>query len=369
MAARKEDLREVQRQIDEWVEKTREMTGKPVQEREPWNTEVTLQAIRHYVYGTDDDNPLWHNPEYARQTRYGKIVAPPGFLVSVMYPILHGAPMLAPLASLIGGVEYEWYRPIFEGDRITPSSHQKDFYEKKNSQGRRLNFVISGIDYTNQSGDLVGRATGTMIMAEQVGEQLMFEREIQRYSDEELAELDRVLRSEKRRGSDTLYFEDVEVGEQIPPITRGPLTIGDMVAWNAAIGPSYKAGRWGHLSLKPHHAVRNPVTGFWVKNSQQHEDFNLAAGRGMPGPFDNGVMRFAWTAPLITNWMSDDGFLRRLYVQVRRPALYGDITTYSAQVSEKDEENNLVKLEITGTNQLGEVNTRGEAEVVLPRRS
>ena len=102
---------------------------------------------------------------------------------------------------------------------------------------------------------------------------------------------------------------------------RGPLTIGDMVAWNAAIGPSYKGGRWGYLDLTkaPHTAMVNPVTGFPVKYSQQHEDFQLAAGRGMPAPFDNGVMRFAWVAPLVTNWMGDHGFLKRLYVQVKRP--------------------------------------------------
>lgn len=86
----------------------------------------------------------------------------------------------------------------------------------------------------------------------------------------------------------------------------------------------------------------------------------------MPGPFDNGVMRFAWVAPLITNWMGDDGFLRKLYVQVRQPVIYGDIITYEGKVTEKDVTQNLVKIEITGTNQEGDVATKGSAEVILP---
>jgi acyl dehydratase len=88
----------------------------------------------------------------------------------------------------------------------------------------------------------------------------------------------------------------------------------------------------------------------------------------MPGPFDNGVMRFAWVAPLVTNWMGDDGFLKKLYVQVRQPGIYGDIQTYRGRITGKDEDQGLVRLEVTGTNQESEVSTRGEAEVLLPRR-
>ncbi|MFQ6017350.1 MAG: MaoC family dehydratase [Kiloniellaceae bacterium] len=355
--------------IDEWVARTRALTGKAVREREAWNHDVTADSIRHFVYGTDDDNPLWRDAAYAARTRWGRPIAPPAYLVSVLYPILHGAPMKAPLASLIGGVGYEWFKPILIGDRLHARAEQKDFYEKRSKEGRRLNFVISEITYLNQDDEVVAKATGTLIMATQVGQQVMFERPIHRLSDAELQELEAAFAAEKRTGAQRLLFEDVEVGQTIPPIKRGPLTIGDMVCWNASIGPSYKAGRWGYLELQkaPHVAARNPVTNFPVKYSQQHEDFNLAAGRGMPGPFDNGVMRFAWVAPLITNWMGDTGFLRRLYVQVRKPMIYGDIATYEAKVTQKDDARRLVTLEITGTNQQGEVATTGEAEVELPR--
>ena len=294
-------------------------------------------------------------------------MAPPAFLVSVLYPILHGAPLQAPLASLIGGVSYEWFERIRLGDRLRATSVQKDFYEKRSGQGRRLNFVISEVTYRNQSDQVVGKATGTMIMASQVGEQLQMERPVRRYSEAELAALDRAFRAETRAGAHGPAFEDVTVGDELPSIARGPLTIGDMVCWNAAIGPSYKAGRWGHLDLQKsaHTAVRNPATGFAVKYSQQHEDFNLAAQRGMPGPFDNGVMRFAWVAPLLTNWMGDDGFLKKLEVQVRQPGIYGDIQTYRGRITGKDDDPGLVRIEISGTNQDDEISTRGQAEVLL----
>ncbi|MCZ6562515.1 MAG: MaoC family dehydratase N-terminal domain-containing protein, partial [Deltaproteobacteria bacterium] len=109
---------EVDTRIDEFIARTREMTGTEVKEREPWNTEASADAIRHFVYGIDDGNPLCLDPEYAANSRYGKLAAPPSFLVSVLYPILHGAPMDVPLSSLIGGVEFEWFLPILVGDRL-----------------------------------------------------------------------------------------------------------------------------------------------------------------------------------------------------------------------------------------------------------
>ena len=363
---------EVEAKIDEFVARTRELTGSEVRERDPWNSEASADAIRHFAYGTDDGNPLWLDPSYAAKTSYKKLLAPPAFLVSVLYPILHGAPMEAPLSSLIGGVEFEWFRPVLLGENLRARSVQKDMYEKKSASGRRLIFVISECTYWNQNEEMVAKAIGTMIRATQVGTELLFERPIHRYSDQELEEIDKAFNQEKRAGDRTLYWEDVSIGQETPPIVRGPLTIGDLVCWNAGLGPAYKAGRLGYLDLlkAPHAAVRNPVTGWRVKYSQQHEDLNLASQRGMPGPFDNGVMRFAWVCPLVTNWMSDEGFLRKLYVQVKTPNIYGDTTWYKGRVLEKtlDEGKGVVKISISGVNQARVTTTEGRAEVVLPLR-
>ncbi len=363
------NLDTINAQIDAWKSATESMTGNLVEERQPWLSTATAEAILHFAQGTDDDNPLWIAPDYAAQTKYGTIIAPPAFIFANRYPMLHGAPLQAPLASLIGGVEVEWFAPVHVGDTLRSEPKQKACFEKQNQQGRRLNFVISEVTYWNQHDAVVAKATGTMIMATQVGLQTMMAHDMPHYSEADLQQLEATWRQEYRRGKEVLYFEEVEVGTELPAMVRGPLTIGDLVAWNAAIGPSYKAGRWGYLELTRamHTAMVNPVTGFPVKYSQQHEDINIAAGRGMPAPFDNGVMRFAWVAPLVTNWMGDAGFLQRLQVQVRRPGLYGDLTTYTARVTDKNDHAASVRLAITGTKQDGTINTAGEAEVVLPK--
>jgi acyl dehydratase len=100
----------------------------------------------------------------------------------------------------------------------------------------------------------------------------------------------------------------------------------------------------------------------------QHEDVNLAQQRGMPAPFDNGVMRFAWISPLLTNWMGDRGLLARLKVTINLPFLYGDTCWYTGEVTRVLAEGDYdrVSVSITGTNQRGVVITRGVAEVLLP---
>ncbi len=354
--------------IDEFIEKTQQLDGREVREREAWNNEANADAIRHFAYGIDDDNPLWLDPEYAARTAHGGLLAPPAFLVSVLYPILHGAPMVAPLSSLIGGVEFTWEKPVALGARLRATSVQKESYVKTNKAGRRLVFIISECTYRNEDDELVATGTGTMIRTLQEGNALLYDRPVKCYDEAELAEIESAYTAEKRRGGEKRRFGDVSVGEELPSMLRGPLTIGDMVAWNAGNGPSYKAGRRGYLDLKkaPHNAVRIPQIGIAVKNSQQHEDFNLASGRGMPGPFDNGVMRFAWVSPFITNWMGDDAFLCNLYVQVRRPMIYGDTIRHTGKVVEKNEAERTVKVEITGKNQEGELATAGSAVVRLP---
>jgi acyl dehydratase len=356
--------------IDAFVAATRALDGQTVCERGPWNRDVTADSIRHFAFGISDDNPLWIDPEYARQGPYGRLAAPPAYLCSVLYPILHGAPMHAPLSSLIGGLEYQYLAPVLEGDRIEAVAKQKSTYEKTSSSGRRMIFVISEVRYTNQRSEIVGVATGTMIRATQVGEELLFEQALHRYNREELDRIGAAVFAEKRRGAVALDGGAIEVADEIPPIVRGPLTIGDMVCWQAAIGPSYRAGSLGYRDCvsAAHTAVTNPITGWPVKYSQQHEDAHLAAQRGMPGPFDNGVMRFAWVSPLVTNWMGDHGVLRRLSVQVRRPHIYGDAIWYSGKIVAKtcNANGHLITIGIKGINQLGKLTTAGEADVLLP---
>src|SRR5579862_6832006 len=46
------------------------------------NYEVTRDSVRHIVYSFEDYNALYLDEEFARTTRWGGVIAPPGYLYS-----------------------------------------------------------------------------------------------------------------------------------------------------------------------------------------------------------------------------------------------------------------------------------------------
>jgi hypothetical protein len=178
----------------------------------------------------------------------------------VLYPILHGASVVVPLSSLIGRVACEWFKPIYSGEKLHASSIQKEMFEKTNKAGGGSFSSSANSPTWNGDDEVVAKASGTMIRTLQEGTNLMYDREITHYDAQAIAGIETKYRAEKRIGADTIYWEDVAVGDELPSMLRGPLTIGDMVAWNAAYGPSHKAGHLGYLDIVkvPHNAVITP---------------------------------------------------------------------------------------------------------------
>jgi hypothetical protein len=54
---------------------------------------------------------------------------------------------------------------------------------------------------------------------------MMYTRETPKYTPEQIEEIVQALEGEQRRGTETRYWEDVEVGEELPPIVLPPFTL------------------------------------------------------------------------------------------------------------------------------------------------
>jgi acyl dehydratase len=102
-----------------------------------------------------------------------------------------------------------------------------------------------------------------------------------------------------------------------------------------------------------------------------HLDPVTAAETGMPGPYDNGWQRVSNVSHLVTDWMGDHGFLKKLSARLVRPNVFGDVWMLSGEVTEKSivDGESIVYLKISGMNQLGEETTTGVAAVRLPSRN
>lgn len=358
---------EANERIDEFYERTKAMEGTAVQEGSPWNTHVNADQARHYLNGISDINPRW-------QPRGPGDEVHPTYLTSVVYPLLHGEPMDVPLSSLIAGIEYEWDEPLHLGDGLDGTAVVKDVFEKGDPEEKRYIFIISEVTY-QRNGREVGRAEGTMIRATQLGDELLSDRDVKAYDESELETLKSAYDAEIERLEtvpETPEVADLEVGDPLPTVVRGPLTISDMVCWNAARGPTYGAGIINYQERQgaPHNTVTNPKTGWLQKTSHQHEDIWLCEQRGMPLPFGNGVMMYAWTTPLVTNWMGADGHLESHSGTLKAPYFYGDTLTIDGEISAITEDAGTpeVTIEWAAVDPYDEPVLEGESVVSLPER-
>ena len=95
---------------------------------------------------------------------------------------------------------------------------------------------------------------------------------------------------------------------------------------------------------------------------------------GVKMPVSRGLMRFALTGQLLTNWMGDQGFLRKLSLDMPNHFCYEDTMWLSGEVVKKYKEKvgtgeyHAVEVQLSGRNQLGQTLVDGTAVVYLPEK-
>lgn len=137
----------------------------------PHVREVERGAIRRYADAVGDNNPLYFDEEYASESRYGTIIAPPGFFGWSMQSVPSSEGIIGLMTAMInagyyrildGGMSYEFFLPVREGDIMIASPKIKDVTAKEGKSGTMMvcDFETT---YLNQNGDLVAKAYQTLI--------------------------------------------------------------------------------------------------------------------------------------------------------------------------------------------------------------
>lgn len=364
---------------DDMVEEASQFEGMPLRV-EPWNHEATLDTIRHYAHGIGDRNPLWSDEKYAQATPFGDVIAPPTFL----YSLYDGAIGLGfkGVQPIYAGTEWTFHDVVRRGDRIIPEAVMGPV--TVHSGGTASRFAIQRVTtrYLRASDSaLVAESVSSTFRVPRSGVDggLRYEpREQASYDDATLDAFSSEARGEIVRGAETRYVEDVEAGDVVGAVLKGPLNQITMTAYYAGcIGsPGYKADEvsWWYR----HWAVTDPErlpnnydpTYFSerVLPSLGHQNADVAREIGMPGAYGNGPQKCGWLANAVTNWMGDDGRLVNFTARLRRPDVFGDIARCGGEVAAVDAATGRVTLKLRATNQLGEITSEGSAVVVLPRR-
>ena len=366
---------------DEGLAAAAELIGTPLRRtRMQWIEQATRDAIRHFAWGIGDNNPLWLEPEHAATSPAGCLQAPPCILYGVDSTIV--APKLPGVQWIYAGTDWTWYDRILLDDRFDVEAKLVRQEEKSGRRFPRWVLQSGEVLYTNQSGTRVSRAIGhcartprgAQLTAEK-GEGAPSEHSAYRYTADELATIEREVLSEPRRGGERLYWEDVSVGQAVPPVVKGPLSVIDILAWYSATqGALHYGGAHGDaVRYRQRHADYhvNPETG--AKDAAGRGHLEAATGRdvGMGGVYDIGPQRISWAQHMLTNWIGDHGFLHRLNVSVRQPNLQGDTLWWRGTVTAKRvlAGNAMVELDVVAKNQQGQTSALGTAVVALPSRT
>jgi acyl dehydratase len=344
---------------------------------EPWVTEINLDAIRHYAWGIGDDNPLWLDPAYASKTRYGSIIAPPTILYATDRVISGYCGGLPGIHAMFAGTNWTWHRPIFINTKVSTEVYLKDLIEHETSfAGRAIQQIYHG-DFFDQTGSKLAECDSWVFRTERAtarhrGKKYEKGKPRKVYTDEEIVRIHGMYADEQVRGATPRCWEDVVVGQELPLIAKGPMTVTGFIA--------YVQG-WGGLYIRAHKLAsqlmrRHP--GLGIPNSYNipdvpervHWEEELAQAVGTPGAYDYGPERISWMGHLMTNWIGDDGFLHKLDAKVVRHNPEGDCLTIAGRVTKKyrDGDKHCVECELTATQQDGETSCEALATAHLPSR-
>jgi acyl dehydratase len=144
-------------------------------------------------------------------------------------------------------------------------------------------------------------------------------------------------------GKAPLYFEDIQVGDDLPELVKQPTT-RQLVKYAGASGDYYEI----------------------------HYDHHFAVRSGLQdGVIVHGLLTAGWLAQLMTNWLPSPTALKKFGVSYRAMARPGDtITCRGTIVGKYDKDGaHLIDCELSAENQRGEKCAIGTATVALPTRS
>lgn len=335
--------------------------------------EANLDNIRRFGDGVGDYNPLWRDEAHAAQSRFGMITAPPPFLYSVTLGVVAGETgaierrrvSTTYLPVNYAGAEIDFIRPIWLNDRITAQEQVGETLRKTSRRIGAINFNTGLVTFTNQRHEVVATIKTLMARYENTGHVLEYDRTAKDSSgavaEAPVEPADPLVWERQRRGGETRYFEDVREGDAIPSLPKGTYSVTELFLFTHGV---LGTGRSTRTALA---AEGSADLGGGGRFDSEHAQKR----RNMPGQFDFGPQRVCWLSQIVTDWMGDDGVLKKLHASIRHPNVVGDTNTVYGEVTKKSEADgeHLVELQVRNENQSGLATALGTAVVALPSRS
>lgn len=377
---------------DEGVAQLRSRIGVPqVYPAPPHYRKPGVDTFRIVARSYGDDNPLWCEPGYAETTRWKEAIASPVLIGGdsligedllteeelSRQGELRGDPLRGVHAFYAASLR-EWWAPLSADHRIQRRTALVDVVDQPSEFGGRAVQEWTAQAFQAVGGSLLGAQYRMMYRTERqkARERKKYDDiEVASWTDEAIADLDAQYESEKPRGAQPRWWEDVRVGDPITSLVKGPLTVTDMICWHVGMG----MGMYDVAPLRLGYRNRRRIPRFYHRDElgvpdvmqRVHWDPAFARKSGNPTTFDYGRMRESWLIHACTDWMGDDAWLWRLRVEFRKFNYVGDVQWAEGKVTRHylaEGNRPAVDLELWTRNQRGEVTSPARATVLLPSR-
>jgi len=340
-----------------------------------WCRVATEDAIRAYCDTIGDLNLLYRSRDYAKNGIYGNIIAPPMFLNSISLFTQVGLKAMTEMEYVVtgfdAGIRGEWFKIIREGDEFRVLDIPTEVLDLT-KETTRLQFLVRGNKIFLNHWDEVVASINTSFIAiipthkEMEAGQGEKAPKLRTFSVQEVEDWYRLTKQEAIRGSNPRFWENVNVGDQLPP-THHVFSLMEYVSHMARRGNwrfemDYSKGGWRDI-LDTESGL--PDFGF------VHTTDQAAQLWGLPRANASGPQMHCWLARLVTNWMGDQGFLKKMETQIRSSLWRDSLALLKGEVVKKyiEDDEHLVDLHIRIEDYDGApVIPNGLATVVLPSR-
>jgi acyl dehydratase len=352
------------------------------------NDVASRLAVAKFSGAIGDINPLWTNAEHAARSAYGAPVAPPSFVMACFSGIQFGWPGLG---SFHSRTHVRFERPVYWGDVVNPRCRYEGFDGPRPSgfAGRGITDKFLNT-YTNQRGEPIAEIRWEVINYERgqalarrdgadgdAGSSKPTLQLPHPWTEEEIVAIEAKVLAETPRGEEPRLWENVEVGDPLDVVTKGPIGLTDEIAFVVGGGtpiPRLKAHAAALHDYNDHPAwaFRDPVTGAKEPIYSVHYNYQAARAMGAAFQYDVGFQRQCWQLHHLTHWSGDDAWIKEVQSEYRKFVYLSDVVRLTAMVTGKrvdDDGDHVVDVKTEAVNQRGEVVMPGWAVVALPSRS
>ncbi|MEF8841948.1 MAG: MaoC family dehydratase N-terminal domain-containing protein [Haloarculaceae archaeon] len=338
------------------LERLESMVGERVRTVEGFTVEAG--KVEEFARAVGDDDPVYRDPEVARERGFEAVPAPLTFARTTDFPRYRTDERIdlgfRPEHTLHGEQAYEYDRPLVVGDRLTGETAVVNAYEREGRRGGTMTFAAVETEFRDRSGErvFVSRATaietdgtvgdgsdGSDAEGRDAGDGTVDSDAVDggdRGEDPEWSATDRA--TAEATAPTPVGTGDVSVGDRAPTVSLGPLDRRDFVRYAGASGDF------------------NPI----------HYDEPYARAAGNPAVFGQGMFTAGVATHAVGDWLGV-GSVRSFDVRFRSRVWPGDTLTTSVEATDVEpvEEGERVVVELRVEREAGAGDGDDAGETVI----